>query len=682
MASSPWTRLLLTRLPMAGRAASARRWALTSDVQDADRLFEDRHRPRQGSNPMPRVSTQVVTERDGDVALLIIDNPPVNALSAEVRDGLFDGLTAAIADPEIAAIVVMCAGSTFVAGGDISALGSKPGGAPTMEINRLQESSPKPIVTAMHGSALGGGLETSFAAHWRIAARGTKLGLPEVKLGILPGAGGTQRLPRLIDLEAALDIIVNGDPISAEKAFELGLIDAIANPETLRAEAIAFARQAVTKPLRRARDQAVTGDPALLDRFLAANSDAARGAEAPIACVRAVRAAIDMPFDAGIEYERELLYERIPSLQSEAMRHLFFAEREAWKLPGASRDAVAPPIRSVCILAETRDGLAVGRAFSAAGLDVTFAPAGLGTADLVFDPTFTSIPDHRALIANAAPDMREDAILSSMSAGSVDDLFAPERTIGIHFFYPADERPFVEVIRPPASSIPATLAVLRLLKRMGKKAVVAAPAPGAVAAVMMTARQRAAELLVASGKANPAEIDAALTGFGFAEGVFEWLDRIGLETSWIRTGDAGDTIRDRLCAAGRTGCAAGAGFYDYDAAGNAVFSAQAAQIIGGGGGPSLGDSLIDALLVPIANAGQKLVDAGTAIRGSDVDLVAVTAHGWPAWRGGPLFYLDRVTGAAKALDLLAALAPADPAFYAPAQSLTVGSGSTTQELGT
>ncbi|RYE04498.1 MAG: hypothetical protein EOP61_00355 [Sphingomonadales bacterium] len=648
-------------------------------MQRAGRL-SGRHRPRHGSASVPRVSTQVSLERDGDVAVLVIDNPPVNALSAEVRDGLFDGLTAAIADPEISAIVVMCAGSTFVAGGDISALGSKPGGAPTLEINRLQENSPKPIVTAMHGSALGGGLETSFAAHWRIAAHGTRLGLPEVKLGILPGAGGTQRLPRLIGLEPALEIIVSGDAISAERALELGLIDAIADLATLRAEAVAFARQAVGKPLRRVRDLAVTGDPAMLDRFLAANPDARRGAEAPVACVRAVRASIDMPFDDGIQYERELLYDLIPSLQSEAMRHLFFAEREAWKLPGASRDAVAPPIRSVCILAETRDGLAVGRAFTVAGLAVTFAPAGLGDADMVFDPTFTSLADHRALIENVAADIRGDAILSSMAAGSLDDLFAPDRTIGIHFFYPADERPFVEVIRPPATSIPTTLAVLRLLKRMGKKAVVAAPAPGAVAATMMTARQRAAELLLAAGRASPADIDAALTGFGFAEGVFEWLDRIGLETSWIRTGDAGDAIRERLCAAGRTGRAAGAGFYDYDAQGNALPSAEAARLIGEGGAPLPAASLLDALLIPIGNAGQKLIDAGTALRGSDVDLVAVTAHGWPAWRGGPLFHLDRVTGAAKALGVLAALAPGDPDFYAPAQSLTARVGSATEEV--
>jgi 3-hydroxyacyl-CoA dehydrogenase len=630
---------------------------------------------------VPRVNARVALDRDGDIAVVTIDNPPVNALSAEVRDGLFMGITTALADADVAAIVLMCSGTTFVAGGDISALGSKPSGAPTMEINRLQENSPKPIVAAMHGSALGGGLEITFAAHWRIATRGAKLGLPEVKLGILPGAGGTQRLPRLIGIEPALRMIVTGDPVSAEAALEMGLIDALADPANLRAEAVAFARQVVVegRPLRRARDLDATADPQVFDAFLAASAEARRGAEAPIACVRAVRAASEISFDQGIEYERELLYELIPSLQSQAMRHLFFAEREAWKLPGASRDTSVPSIRTVCILTDSRDGLAVGRTFSAAGLKVTFSPEGLETADLVFDPTFTSIADHRALIARITSHIRKDAIVSTMAAGSVDDLTAPERTLGIHFFHPADERPFVEVIRPSGVSIPNALAVLRLLKRMGKKAVVATPAPGAIAATMMSARQRAAELLVANGWSTPAAVDAALTAFGFAEGVFIWLDRIGLDTGWLRTGDAGDVMRDRLCAAGRIGRAGGAGFYDYDAQGNAIPSAKAATIIGGGASVLPAASLIDALLIPIANTGQRLIDAGTAMRDSDIDLVAVVAHGWPAWKGGPLFHVDKVIGAQRAIDVLAALSAASPAFYAPASGLAARGSHSTEE---
>ena len=258
-----------------------------------------------------------------------IDNPPVNALSAEVRDGLYAALAGAIDDPQVGAIVYLCAGPTFVAGGDIGALGTRPGGAPTMEINRLQEDSPKPIIAALHGSALGGGLEITLAAHWRIAADDARLGLPEVKLGILPGAGGTQRLPRLVGLAAALEMIVGGDPITAERELALGLVDRLCEPARLREAAIAMAREAVAtaKPLRRARDLAVTSDANLLDRYLDGNSAARRGAKAPAACIEAVRAALTLPFDDGLRIEREILYDLIPGLQSRAMRHVFFAQR-------------------------------------------------------------------------------------------------------------------------------------------------------------------------------------------------------------------------------------------------------------------------------------------------------------------------------------------------------------------
>lgn len=616
----------------------------------------------------------VSVDHDGDVAIVTIDNPPVNALSADVRDGLFHALSAAIADPDVAAIVYRCAGATFVAGGDIGALGSRQGGAPTMEINRLQESSPKPIVAAMHGSALGGGLETTLAAHGRVAARDAMLGLPEVKLGIVPGAGGTQRLPRLIGFEAALEIIVSGEAVTATKALDLGLVDVLAEPDHVTDAAVALARRLVTngRGLPRARDIERSCDPKLLDAYLAASSDAQRGAEAPRACVRSVRAALDRPFDEGLQIEREILHELIPSLQSRAMRHIFFAEREAWKLPDASRDTVAPAIRKVAVLAESRDGTAVARAFEAAGLDVAFAStdaSALAEADLLFDPGFGSLSERRTLLAQMIPQAREDAILSTMAAGEVDDLFDPARTLGVHFFYPADERPFVEVIRPARASGANLLAVLRLLKRMGKKAVVAAPAPGAIAGRMMSARQRAAELLVANGRSTPVEVDSALVEFGFAEGVFAWLDRIGLDTAWLATGDAGDAVRARLCAAGRTGRAAGAGFYDYGPDGSPQPSLEALAIIGAAAQPLPASALLDALLLPIANEGLKLVESGTATRPSDIDLVAVAAHGWPAWRGGPLFYLDQEADSEQALALLARLLSDHSEFYSPAKGL-------------
>ena len=316
---------------------------------------------------------------------------------------------------------------------------------------------------------------------------------------------------------------------------------------------------------------------------------------------------------------------------------------------------------------DSRDGLAAGRAFAGAGLAVIFGTddaEALANADLVFDPGFGAPADRRAILAKVAPALHGDAICATMAAGTLDDLFDQARTLGIHFFYPADDRVFVEVIRPAAGSPAATLAVLRMLKRMGKQAVVATSLEG-IAGAMMTARQHAAELLVAQGRADPQAIDAALCRYGFEEGVFAWLDRIGLDTAWLATGWAGDALRARLCTAGRTGAAAGKGFYDYDASGKRVAAAPTpptSQILSD-------EDLLDALLLPIANVALKLVEQGAVVRESDADLVAVTAHGWPTWRGGPLFHLNHASDAARAVALLQRLAQDDPDFYAPARTL-------------
>jgi 3-hydroxyacyl-CoA dehydrogenase len=333
----------------------------------------------------------------------------------------------------------------------------------------------------------------------------------------------------------------------------------------------------------------------------------------------------------------------------------------------------APRLQRVCILAPGRDGIAAGRAFRKAGLDVAFwedAPGAMAGADLVFDPTFTSIEAHRALIGRAAPHIAPGTIVATMAADAVADLVPAENALGLHFLYPADERRFVEVIRPAAAATATVLAVMRLLKRMDKTAVIAAPAPGAIAARLMTARQQAAETLVCRGVASPWQADRVLREFGFAEGVFAWQDRIGLDTAWLRTGDAeGDALRARLCAAGRPGRAAGAGFFDYPA-GLPQRSAAAEALSRGGAAPEWArHSLRDALLLPVANAGLELLRAGVALRASDIDLAAITAHGWPAWRGGPLFHLEQVVGAPLALAFLEHLEGRFGAFYRPSPLL-------------
>ena len=632
-------------------------------------------------NERVALSSQVWYDVEQGVAIITIDNPPVNALSPEVRDGVQAGLLCAIDDPRADAIVILCTGSTFVAGGDISALGKPPTGAKTRDINRIQEGSPKPVIAAMHGFAFGGGLETTLAAHWRIAARGTVMGLPEVKLGILPGAGGTQRLPCLVGLETALDIIVGGEPLDAGHALEIGLIDEVVDGHDLRAEAIVFARRVVDEelPLRRARDRrgylaAAEADPDLFRRRAESNADAKRGAEAPLRCIDAIAATVEREFEDGLDFERALTEKLIASAQSRAMRHIFFAERDIWKLPGVPRDLVAPRIGSVCLLSSSRDAVAVGRAFAAAGLTVSFLaddPAAISSADLVMDADFLPPDQLRERLASVAGDLRGDAIVATMAAGQADDLVPAANCLGIHFFYPADERPVVEVIRPAAASAEATVAVLRLLKKMGKKAVVASPAPGAIASRMMTARQRASELAVASGWAPPAEVDAELIEFGFAEGVFGWLDRIGLDTPWLTNGGPGDAMRAALCAAGRTGRASGKGFFDYDIDGNPTASPKANSIIGFEQRDRPSASISEVVLLPVANVAQRLVEDGVALRGSDVDLLCVAAHGWPAWKGGPAFYSEEVVGRERTRAILAEIEAAAPEFLKSASIFAV-----------
>jgi len=616
---------------------------------------------------------------DRDVAVITIDNPPVNALSADVRDGVYEGLRRAIEDPAVTAVVLMCAGRTFVAGGDISALGTKQSGARTGDIARLMESSVKPVVAAIHGSALGGGFEITLAAHWRIATPTSRVGLPEVKLGILPGVGGTQRLPRLAGAEKALDMIIFGEPISAEEAMRAGILDELVGGDDLRAGAVAFARKVVAerRPLRRARDAVDTIDAgranlALFDDFIAKHSETFRGASAPAACLRSIRAAFEIPFQAGLDLEREITEQLIPSQQSKALRHIFFAERDIFKIPGVARDAPLAPIAKVAILAATRDGLADARAFVAAGLAVLLFdldtdrlasadappkaikssdPAALADCDLVLDPTFGPAQAQRALIANVAPSLRPDALVSTMALEQVADLVAPERLVGVHFFYPGDQRKFVEVVRTDQTSGHTAASVTQLLRRMGKFAVLVKPDPIGVASRAMGCRQVAAEAAVIEGAATPAEVDKALYDFGFPEGVFQWEDRIGLDVGWIRTGDGGDALRESLCAMGRIGRKVDKGFYDYDAAGAATPSQDVTDAIARltaarDGRPERleGEALVRRLLVPIVNEGAKLLEAGFVIRASDIDLMWVAAFGWPAYRGGPMYYGENELG--------------------------------------
>ena len=451
-----------------------------------------------------RINSAVELTLDGEIAVLTLDSPPVNALSPDMRDGLHAGLTAAIADPAVAAVVVTCAGRTFIAGGDIAQLGAQPSGAPVGGINQLLDSSPKPVVAAIHGAALGGGLELALSAHWRVAVASARCGLPEVKLGILPGGGGTQRLTRLVGAEKALDMIVFGEPISAREALAIGVFDALVEEDALVQGAVAFARRVLAepRPLRRTRDrtdklEAGRADPGLFDAFAAAHAERLRGAQAPANAIRSIRAAHDRPFDQGCAFEWEMIEPLFASLQSRAMRHIFFAERAIWKLPGVGRDATPPTIRKVAVIASTPAAQAIARALSEAGLAVAVDDGGLAwldDCDVALDPTL------------GASTPRLDRIRGRV---------ARERLIGLSL--PADGGRFVEAARHDETPDLLASAVMQQLKRMGKIAVLTRWRPGGVTARMTLARQAAVEAAVAGG-ASLAQAEGALYDYGFPRG--------------------------------------------------------------------------------------------------------------------------------------------------------------------
>ncbi|HET9692195.1 MAG TPA: enoyl-CoA hydratase-related protein [Acidimicrobiales bacterium] len=297
---------------------------------------------------------------DGDVAVITLDSPPVNALSFKVRDGLFEGFKAAIADPAAAAIVLICGGRTFIAGADISEFGGAPKGASLFEVQAMMETSPKPVVAAIHGTALGGGLEVALCAHYRIAVPSARCGLPEVNLGLLPGAGGTQRLPRIAGPRRALEMMTAGNHIPAQECLAMGLVDEMAGENTLRADAIVFARRLAAEgaPMAKIGDRPVEPmSPEDFAAFRAANAKKFRGFKAPEAIIQTVEAAVSRPFAEGLEIERELFGSLVTSPESAAQRYVFFAEREVWKIPDVPPSTPTVPVESVGIVGAGTMGL-------------------------------------------------------------------------------------------------------------------------------------------------------------------------------------------------------------------------------------------------------------------------------------------------------------------------------------
>jgi 3-hydroxyacyl-CoA dehydrogenase len=654
---------------------------------------------------------------DDDVAVITIDNPPVNAMKHEVRVSLLDLVVRAAGDPAISAVVIACAGRTFVAGADITEFGQPPRQPTAIAIIEAIEASPKPVVAALHGTPLGGGLELALGCHFRVAAPGTRPGLPEIKLGIIPGAGGTQRLPRLVGMDKAMAMILTGEPISAREALDSGLVDEIVEGD-LVAGAIAFARRIVAgkRPLGlvRNRDEKLVSvrDIAAFDAAAANYTRRAKGQNAPTAAIAALRGAITLPVADALKRERDLFLELVAGDQSKAQRHIFFAEREAAKVPDLA-GVKAHDIRKAAVIGAGTMGGGIAMCFANAGIPVTVVEAndealarGLDTvarnyrntaargglaademearirritgttdlaavadADIVIEAVFEEMDVKQEVFGRLDRIVKGGAVIASNTSYLDIDVLArstarPQAVLGMHFFSPANVMRLLEVVRGAATS-PETLATaIAVGRKLGKVPAVVGVCHGFVGNRMLRLRSIEAERLLLEG-ALPQDVDAALTDFGFPMGPFAMADLAGLDVGWRMRKAQGLTapIADELCERGRYGQKTGRGFYLYDRGSRTpqpdpeverlIVDAAARR---GLARRALGkDEMVERLLFPMINEGARILREGIAQRPGDIDVIWVYGYGFPVYRGGPMHYADSV-GLRYIRDRLAAFA--------------------------
>ena len=667
---------------------------------------------------------------EGGIAVITIDAPPVNALSTPVRAGLVEAFESAIADPAVEAIVLNSAGRAFSAGADITEFGLTPRRPTLRELQQVVERTPKPVVAAIHGAALGGGLELALAVHWRIAVPSARCGLPEVNIGLLPGAGGTQRLPRVAGVEAALEIMTSGRHVPAAEAQALGIVDALVDEGTLREAAIAYARRAVSErwPLRSIREQhqrleAARGHPEIFTRFRAAQARRSRGLLAPEAIIRCVEAAVNLPFEEGLAVERALFEELQAGPQSAAQRYVFFAERQAGKLAAVPPETPVREVARVGIVGAGTMGGGIAMNFLNAGLPVTIVEAGqaalergiasvranyaggvskgrltqgeleermqrlhgslqldpLGDCELVIEAVFEQLDVKQGLFRQLDRVAKSGAILASNTSYlDIDALAActgrPECVLGLHFFSPANVMRLLEIVRGRHTAREVIATALKTAKLIGKVGVVVGNGHGFVGNRMLAPRQREADRLILEG-ALPWDVDRVLTEFGFPMGPFAMRDLAGMDLGWVAAQSTSSTVREILNEIGRRGQKSGAGYYDYDQRRVATPSAVVEQLIlkfAAGRGirrRTIADAeILERCLYPMVNEGAKILAEGIAARASDIDVIWVTGFGWPVYRGGPMYWAER-EGLAQVLERLRALAGVHGEEFRPAPLL-------------
>ena len=640
--------------------------------------------------------------REGDVSVVTLNSPPVNALSAPVRDGLFEGFKAAIADPDSKAIVLICDGRTFIAGADISEFGGQMKGASLFDVQDMMENSPKPVIAAIHGTALGGGLEVALCAHYRVAVPSAKCGLPEVNLGLLPGAGGTQRLPRIVGPEKALEMVTSGQHVGGKQCLEMGLVDELVPEGKLREGALAFADKVIAekRPLKKVREsnekvEAARGKPEIFENFRKANARKFRGFKAPESNIKTIEAAVNLPFAEGLKRERELFMELMISPESAAQRYAFFAERQANKIPDVPDDTQTIPIKKVGVIGAGTMGGGISMNFANAGIAVTIVEVqkealdrGIGVVrknyensakrgrftmedvekrmglltpsmnledladcDLVIEAVYENMDVKKEVFGKLDKIVKQGAILASNTSYlNVDEIAAatsrPESVIGLHFFSPANVMRLLEIVRGEKTSKPVIATCMQLARKIGKVAVLVGVCPGFVGNRMLSQRQREANKLVLEG-AMPWDVDRVLYDFGFPMGPFAMSDLAGLDIGWVKEKSTSSTLREVVCEMDRRGQKNGKGFYDYDEQRNAKPSPVTEKIIkdfvakSGKNARSISDEeILERTIYPMINEGAKILEEKKAIRPSDIDVVWVNGYGWPVYRGGPMHYAD------------------------------------------
>ncbi len=652
--------------------------------------------------------------KENDIAVITINNPPVNALSPGVPEGISESLDQIAQDNAIKAVVLIGGGRTFIAGADIKEFGKmtsgKPRGAGLLPFLLKIENSQKPVIVAIHGTAFGGGLEVAMACHYRVAVSGAQVGQPEVKLGIIPGAAGTQRLPRLAGVAKAVEMCTTGNPIKATDALQFGIVDRIIEGDLLSG-AIAFAREVAAKPAPKTRERnEKLGTPAdNTPIFSAARETVAkkqRGLLAPVAAITAIEAATTLPFAEGCQVEQKLFTECLFSDQSKALIHVFFSEREVSKIPDVPKDTPLIPIKSAAVVGAGTMGGGIAMVLANAGIPVTLKDAdqaalnrGLATiqsnyansvkrgrftrqdaedrfkritptlsyddfakADLVIEAVFEGMALKKEVFKELDRVCKPGAILASnTSTLNIDEIASatprPASVIGTHFFSPANVMRLLEIVRGKSTSKEVLATCMQLSKTLGKVGVLVGNCRGFVGNRMFGPYRREAQFLVEEG-ASIAAVDKALADFGMAMGPLATGDLAGLDVGWRirkeyrhleKPGIRQPLVEDNLCELGRFGQKTGAGWYKYDDQRRATPDPAVDDLIRkwvtGAKIPQREISpaeIVDRCIYALVNEGARILEEGYALRASDIDIIYLNGYGFPAYRGGPMWYADTV----------------------------------------